>query len=223
MNKSIYIIILFYFVPFLVKGYSLPPLKNYGTCKDVYNDSITNEYTIISKKDASVVWYRAVNASDTIVVLSLKSKPQLEVGEQYRLTLGKISRLKILKGRYSALIFDKDTVFLGITFSREDCELQIKTYHLLLEVESIKASSSTSKKDISIHNHHGIMAIDINREMMTRDWRGSHIYRNGALERIENDYGFWADSCYHYRIADYQGNVRAVISQNGVLERSSMS
>ena len=62
------------------------------------------------------------------------------------------------------------------------------------------------------------MAIDINREMMTRDWCGSHVYRNGALERIENGYGFWADSCYHYRIADYQGNVRAIISQNGVLE-----
>ena len=58
---------------------------------------------------------------------------------------------------------------------------------------------------------------------MTRDWCGGHLYRNGALERIENEYGFWADSCYHYRITDYQGNVRAVISQNGVLERSSKS
>ena len=59
--------------------------------------------------------------------------------------------------------------------------------------------------------------------LMTRDWCGGHLYRNGALERIENEYGYWADSCYHYRIADYQGNVRAVISQNGVLERSSTS
>ena len=54
--------------------------------------------------------------------------------------------------------------------------------------------------------------------LMTRDYSGSHIYKNGELERIENDYGYWADSCYHYRIADYQGNIRAVISQNGVLE-----
>ena len=53
---------------------------------------------------------------------------------------------------------------------------------------------------------------------MTRDWCDSYVYRNGALERIENEYGYWADSCYHYRIADYQGNVRAVISQNGALE-----
>ena len=53
---------------------------------------------------------------------------------------------------------------------------------------------------------------------MTRDWCCSHVYRNGALERIENDYGFWADSCYHYRIADYQGNVRAVIGAGGALE-----
>ena len=54
--------------------------------------------------------------------------------------------------------------------------------------------------------------------LMTRDWCGDHIYKNGTIERIENEYGYWADSCYHYRIADYQGNVRAVISQNGVLE-----
>ncbi len=54
--------------------------------------------------------------------------------------------------------------------------------------------------------------------LMARDYCGSHIYRNGVLERVENSYGYWADSCYHYRITDYQGNVRAVISQNGTLE-----
>ena len=47
---------------------------------------------------------------------------------------------------------------------------------------------------------------------MTRDWCGGHLYRNGALERIENEYGFWADSCYHYHITDYQGNVRSSAS-----------
>ena len=36
--------------------------------------------------------------------------------------------------------------------------------------------------------------------------------------RIENEYGYWADSCYHYRITDYQGNVRAVIGAGGALE-----
>ena len=41
--------------------------------------------------------------------------------------------------------------------------------------------------------------------LMTRDWCGGHLYRNGALERIENAYGYWADSCYHYCITDYQG------------------
>ncbi len=56
------------------------------------------------------------------------------------------------------------------------------------------------------------------RTLMTRDYCGSHIYRNGSLERIENSYGYWADSCYHYRITDYQGNVRAVINQDGTLE-----
>lgn len=53
---------------------------------------------------------------------------------------------------------------------------------------------------------------------MTRDWSGGHVYRNGALERIENEYGYLSGGTYHYYIKDYQGNVRAVISQSGVLE-----
>lgn len=58
---------------------------------------------------------------------------------------------------------------------------------------------------------------------MTRDWSGGHVYRNGALERIENDFGYLSGGTYHYYVKDYQGNVRAVIGQSGVLERSSTS
>ncbi len=53
---------------------------------------------------------------------------------------------------------------------------------------------------------------------LTMDYCGNHVYRNGVLERTENDYGYLADSTYYYYIRDYQGNVRAVIDQSGVLK-----
>lgn len=56
---------------------------------------------------------------------------------------------------------------------------------------------------------------------LTMDYCGNHIYRNGALERTMNDYGYQADSTYYYYIKDYQGNVRAVIDQNGMLKEIS--
>ena len=54
--------------------------------------------------------------------------------------------------------------------------------------------------------------------LLTMDYCGTHIYRNGVLERTMNDYGYLADSTYYYYIKDYQGNVRAVIDHNGVLK-----
>lgn len=54
--------------------------------------------------------------------------------------------------------------------------------------------------------------------LLTMDYCGSHVYRNGSLERTENDYGYLTDSTYYYYIRDYQGNVRAVIDQNGALK-----
>ena len=53
---------------------------------------------------------------------------------------------------------------------------------------------------------------------LTMDYCGNHIYRNGVLERTVNDYGYLADSTYYYYVKDYQGNVRAVIDQNGALK-----
>lgn len=53
---------------------------------------------------------------------------------------------------------------------------------------------------------------------LTMDYCGGHIYRNGVLECTMNDYGYQADSTYYYYITDYQGNVRAVIDQNGSLK-----
>ena len=56
---------------------------------------------------------------------------------------------------------------------------------------------------------------------LTMDYCGDHIYRNGVLERTMNGYGYHADSTYYYYIKDYQGNVRAVIDQNGMLKEIS--
>ena len=32
--------------------------------------------------------------------------------------------------------------------------------------------------------------------LMVRDYCGNHIYRNDSLERVLNDYGYWADNYY---------------------------
>ena len=55
--------------------------------------------------------------------------------------------------------------------------------------------------------------------LMVRDYCGSHVYRDRVLERIMGDYGYMdGTGNYHYFIKDYQGNVRAVIDQQGTLE-----
>ena len=55
--------------------------------------------------------------------------------------------------------------------------------------------------------------------LMTRDYCGNYIYRDGALERVLNDYGYMdGTGNYHYFIKDYLSNVRAVIDHYGTLE-----
>lgn len=53
---------------------------------------------------------------------------------------------------------------------------------------------------------------------MTLQYSAGHMYRNGKLERVDNPYGYWADGSFHYHITDYQGNIRAVIDEDGTLE-----
>ena len=53
---------------------------------------------------------------------------------------------------------------------------------------------------------------------MTLQYSAGHVYRNGKLERVDNPYGYWADGSFHYHITDYQGNIRAVIDEDGTLE-----
>ena len=58
--------------------------------------------------------------------------------------------------------------------------------------------------------------------IMSRDYCGNYIYRNGAIERIMIANGFLQDSAYYVQLKDYQGNVRTVLNQNGtVVERNS--
>ena len=59
------------------------------------------------------------------------------------------------------------------------------------------------------------------KTLMTVEYCGNHIYRNGKLERILNDYGYYANEAYHFNITDYQGNIRAVIREDGILEETS--
>ena len=59
------------------------------------------------------------------------------------------------------------------------------------------------------------------KTLMTVEYCGNYIYRNGKLERILNGYGYYADGAYHFNITDYQGNIRAVIREDGILEETS--
>ena len=53
---------------------------------------------------------------------------------------------------------------------------------------------------------------------MTLQYSAGHVYRNGTLERVNNSFGYWTDSSFLYNILDYQGNIRAVIAEDGTLE-----
>ena len=63
----------------------------------------------------------------------------------------------------------------------------------------------------------GGAVVPMETTLMVRDYCGSHIYRDSVLERINNDYGYWAGGNWYYYIKDYQGNVRAVIGHAGNL------
>ena len=54
--------------------------------------------------------------------------------------------------------------------------------------------------------------------LTTVEYSGGHVYRNGRLERVCNPYGYWAKGTFHYHITDHQGNIRAIIAEDGTLE-----
>ena len=49
--------------------------------------------------------------------------------------------------------------------------------------------------------------------LTVRDYCGSYIYKNGKLERVLTDNGYWQDGELYFYIKDYQGNVRVVLDQ----------
>ena len=53
----------------------------------------------------------------------------------------------------------------------------------------------------------------------TRDYCGNYVYRNDTLERVMTDVGYidGATQFHHAFVHDYQGNVRAVVRQDGTL------
>ncbi len=63
-----------------------------------------------------------------------------------------------------------------------------------------------------------ISPIGSTRTLMTIDNSGNHIYRNDTMSLVLNDYGYLtADGLWRYHIKDWQGNVRAVIDDQGSL------
>ena len=52
--------------------------------------------------------------------------------------------------------------------------------------------------------------------LMVRDYCGNKEYRNGVLDRIHNDYGYWHDGGYFFYVKDYRGDVRVVLDQNNL-------
>lgn len=56
-------------------------------------------------------------------------------------------------------------------------------------------------------------AEQISRTLMTRDYCGNYIYKNGSLERVMTENGYMQDGGLYFYIKDYQGNVRVVLNQ----------
>ena len=89
---------------------------------------------------------------------------------------------------------------------------KLKVEHKLLPVSFLKENDNTPDSRATIIRPPKVITIS------KMQYSSGHIYRNNKLQQVNNDYGYWADSTYHYYIKDYQGNVRAVIAQDGTLE-----
>ncbi|MCF0182682.1 MAG: hypothetical protein HUK11_10620, partial [Muribaculaceae bacterium] len=53
--------------------------------------------------------------------------------------------------------------------------------------------------------------------LMTLDYCGNHIYRNGRLERMLTDVGYIDTIGCHYYVKDYRGDIRTVVGEDGTL------
>ena len=86
-------------------------------------------------------------------------------------------------------------------------------------VEAEKAKASDGYDAIacpSALDENGIIETpveSISRTLMTRDYCGNYIYKNGCLERVMTENGYMQDGGLYFYIKDYQGNVRVVLNQ----------
>ena len=87
----------------------------------------------------------------------------------------------------------------------------------IVEVEKAKASDGYDAiASPSALDENGIIetpAEPISRTLMTRDYCGNYIYKNGCLERVMTENGYMQDGGLYFYIKDYQGNVRVVLNQ----------
>ena len=87
----------------------------------------------------------------------------------------------------------------------------------IVEAEKAKASDGYDAiASPSALDENGIIetpAEPISRTLMTRDYCGNYIYKNGCLERVMTENGYMQDGGLYFYIKDYQGNVRVVLNQ----------
>ena len=87
----------------------------------------------------------------------------------------------------------------------------------IVEAEKAKASDGYDAiASPSALDENGIIetpAEPISRTLMTRDYCGNYIYKNGCLERVMTENGYMQDGELYFYIKDYQGNVRVVFNQ----------
>lgn len=106
------------------------------------------------------------------------------------------------------------------TYAADRRKLRVE-YHLnnfsIVEAEKAKASDGYDAiASPSALDENGIIetpAESISHTLMTRDYCGSYIYKNGKLERVLTAGGYIEDGEYYFYIKDYQGNVRVVLDQ----------
>ena len=87
----------------------------------------------------------------------------------------------------------------------------------IVEAEKAKASDGYDAiASPSALDENGIIetpAEPISRTLMTRDYCGNYIYKNGCLERVMTENGYIQGGELYFYIKDYQGNVRVVLNQ----------
>lgn len=65
-------------------------------------------------------------------------------------------------------------------------------------------------------------SIKVNRIIEDHRWINNFEFERDSLTRINHSKGYWADGSFHTYLLDWQGNVSAVVNQNGKVEQSTL-